>query len=591
MALKTITHSVDLCVIGGGLSGLCAAVSAARHGAKVALMHERPMLGGNASSEIRMWVCGAHGRDNRETGIMEEILMENQYRNPDKNYSIWDSILYEKARFEENITLLLNCSCMDAEMDGTKIASVTGWQMTTQQFHKVEAKLFADCSGDSILAPLTGAPFREGREARAEFGETIPPETADSLTMGLSCMVQAEETDAPQPFIAPFWAEKITEDKLVHRKPNLASPMENFWYLELGGMRDTIGDTEEIRDELLALAYGMWDYVKNDPEQRAKHENWRLNWVGILPGKRESRRYIGAYTMTENDVASGGCFDDEIAYGGWTMDDHHPAGFRTTEPPTIYHPAPSPYGIPYRCLYSTAVQNLMFAGRNISVTHAAMSSTRVMATCALLGQAVGTAAAIAVEKNCLPAEISEKYMDLLKAALQQDDCFLPHHIRAIDPISLSACLSGDGENLDALRDGVDRPRPDSEHAWHGKTGDKITYTFPAPTAISRVRLVLDSDLNRDTLPEPENGMSRPMFFNRPKCLKLSHVPTTMLKAYRITARAADGKTFILAEETNNYHRLRIHDAALSECISVTLEPLETWGAEALRIFAFEVQQS
>lgn len=285
MALRTINHEVDFCVVGGGLAGLCAAVSAARHGAKVVLMHERPVLGGNCSSEIRMWVSGAHGDNNRETGLLEEILLDNYYRNPDKNYSIWDSILYEKVRFEKNITLLLNCSCMDATMENGRIASVTGWQMTTQQFHKVEAKLFADCSGDSILAPLTGASFREGREARSEYHETIPPEKADSHTMGLSCLLQAVETDQPNRYIPPEWAEKITDRKLVHRMPDMASPMENFWYLELGGMRDTIGDTEEIRDELVALAYGMWDYLKNDPDQAARHQNWQLDWVGMLPGK------------------------------------------------------------------------------------------------------------------------------------------------------------------------------------------------------------------------------------------------------------------------------------------------------------------
>ena len=203
MALKTIVHQVDFCVIGGGLSGMCAAISAARHGAKVALMHERPVLGGNCSSEIRMWVSGAHGDNNRETGLMEEILLENHYRNPDKNYSVWDSILYEKVRFEKNITLLLNCSCMDAKMQDGRIVSVTGWQMTTQQFHQVEAALFADCSGDSILAPLTGASFREGREAKAEYHETIPPDEADSCTMGLSCLLQAIETDEPHSYIAP----------------------------------------------------------------------------------------------------------------------------------------------------------------------------------------------------------------------------------------------------------------------------------------------------------------------------------------------------------------------------------------------------
>lgn len=319
-------------------------------------------------------------------------------------------------------------------------------------------------------------------------------------------------------------------------------------------------------------------------------EHWKDHTPDSVRRQCESRRYIGAYTMTEDDVLAGGDFDDEVAYGGWTMDDHHPAGFRTAEPPTIFHPAPSPYGIPYRCLYSEKVDNLMFAGRNISVTHAAMSSTRVMATCALLGQAVGTAAAIAVEKGCSPAEVSEKYTKLLQAMLQQDDCFLPHHKRNIDPISLRAVLSGDGQNLEALLDGIDRPRPDGEHAWKGVPGDRITYSFAEPTAVRRIRLVFDSDLNRETLPEPENGMSRPMFHNRPKVMQQSHVPTTMLKAYRITAKTADGHIHVLADEINNYQRLRIHESNLENCLSITLEPLGTWGHDTVRIFAFEVQQ-
>ncbi len=589
MALKTILHKVDFCVIGGGLSGLCAAISAARHGAKVALMHERPMLGGNCSSEIRMWVSGAHGDNNRETGLMEEILLENHYRNPDKNYSVWDSVLYEKARFEENITLLLNCSCMDAEMKDGRIASVTGWQMTTQQFHKVEAGLFADCSGDSILAPLTGASFREGREAKAEYHETIPPDTADKHTMGLSCLLQAVETDEPHPYIAPEWAEKIDESKLVHRKPNMASPMENFWYLELGGMRDTIGETEEIRDELVALAYGMWDYLKNDPSQAAKHENWQLDWVGMLPGKRESRRYVGAYTMTEHDVRSGGHFSDEVAYGGWSMDDHHPAGFRTTERPTIYHPAPSPYGIPFGSLYSQEIPNLMFAGRNISVTHAAMSSTRVMATCALLGQAVGTAAAMTVEKGCSVDDVAKKHMTELQDRLMDDDCYLPHLQRRISDICQKARLSGDGLELECLRDGVDRPREGKTHAWQGTIGDQITYTFEQPVDIHRIRLVADSDLNRDSLPEPENRMERSMFHNRLKVFKPSYVPKTLLKAFSITAKFADGSERIIKEETRNHNRLWRCGVDLKDCVSITLKPLETWGYETVRLFAFEVE--
>ena len=567
MPLETLVHQTELCIVGGGLSGLCAAVAAARRGVKVVLMHERPMLGGNASSE--------------------KIMMDNQYRNPDKNYSIWDSILLEKVRQEENITLLLNCSCMDTQMQNGLIESVTGWQMTTQRFHKVCARLFADCSGDSILAPLTGAPFREGREARAEFDESIAPVEADCNTMGLSCLVQAEETETEQPFIAPEWAEKITSEKLIHREPDMSQVAENFWYLELGGQRDTIGETEEIAQELQSLAYGMWDYLKNDPAQRDKHKNWRLSWIGALPGKRESRRYIGAYTMTENDVLAGGDFSDEVAFGGWTMDDHHPAGFRTSQPPNIFHPAPSPYGIPFGTLYSAAVPNLMFAGRNISVTHAAMSSTRVMGTCALLGQAVGTAAAVAQKHGCLPEDVAKEHMDELQHMLQDDDCFLPHLRRAISPLCQSAALEGDGEHLEALRDGIDRQREDDEHAWKGGRGDEITYRFQKPAHIRSVRLVMDSDLDRESLPQNERALKRNLFHNRLLSNELSFVPPTLIKSYRLTAERADGSRETVLEVNGNHHRLRRHELDAENCIALTLTILDTWGRDEVRLFAFE----
>ena len=163
--LKRKTIKTDLCVVGGGIAGMCAAIAAAREGIKVVLMHERPVLGGNASSEIRMWVCGAAGENNRETGIIEEIMLENYYRNPTKNYYNWDTVLYDFIIREKNITLLLNCTCMDGEVlkgefaDGRniKIKKICGYQMTTQTFYDIEAKFFADCSGDSILAPITGA--------------------------------------------------------------------------------------------------------------------------------------------------------------------------------------------------------------------------------------------------------------------------------------------------------------------------------------------------------------------------------------------------------------------------------------------------
>ena len=586
-AFRTLHHHVDFCVVGGGLAGLCAAVAAARHGAKVALMQERPMLGGNASSEVRMWVCGAHGRDNRETGLVEELMLENLYRNPDYNYSVWDGILYELAAYQENLTLLLNCTCNDCAMEGSRIVSVTGWQMTTQSYHTVHAALFADCSGDSVLAPLTGAKTRWGRESREEFGEDIAPAVADRRTMGMSCMIQARQETHPSTFIPPKWAHKYTRADLPHRLPDMDNPMENFWYLELGGEYDAIADTEWLRDELLRMAYGIWDFVKNDPELREKNANWRLDWVGILPGKRESRRYVGDHILTQHDVRAGGHFDDLVAYGGWSMDDHHPGGFRSPEQPTIYHPAPSPYGIPYRCLYSVNIDNLFCAGRNISVTHTAMSSTRVMATCATLGQAVGTAAAIAALYGLTPRGVYEQRIAELQQTLMDDDCYLPFRRRAIPALTRNAALACDSPEAENLRNGFDRALDGAYNGVAVPLGSAVAYTFPAPEPISRVRVVLDSDLNRDTLPECERRRERNMLHNRPLGWPDAYVPTTLLRAFRIEGVRPDGTAETLYESQDNHRRL-ISVPADGIYTAVRLVPLATWGDPLARIFSFDV---
>jgi hypothetical protein len=276
-----------------------------------------------------MWVCGADGQDVRETGIVEELMLENYYRNPNHSYSIWDSVLYEKVRYQENITLLLNCSCHDAKVENGHIVNVKGWQLTTETFHTVHAKFFADCSGDSILAPLTGAAYMVGREARSEFGESIAPETADKKTMGMSCLFQVRETENPSPFIRPEWAYEYPDDSYLPFRDHEFDLDNNFWWMELGGLADSIHDTEELKDELLKIALGVWDHIKNKGDHG--YSNWDLDWVGFVPGKRESRRYKGKHIITQNDVEAEGKFEDTVAYGGWTMDDHFPEGFYYTK--------------------------------------------------------------------------------------------------------------------------------------------------------------------------------------------------------------------------------------------------------------------
>lgn len=585
--LKTLQYKADFCVVGGGLAGMCAAIAAARHGAKVVLMQERPVLGGNASGEIRMWVCGASGSNVRETGILEELAMENLWRNPYKIYPIWDSVLWDAVKREENITLLLNCSCMDAEMDAENhIAAVTGWQMTTQAFCRVEAKLFADCSGDSILAPLTGAHYRWGREAASEFGEDVSVTVEDRKTMGMSCLIQAHKGTEPVTFTPPAFAKKLTEEDVKFRRPHMNNSGENFWYLELGGFGDSIADTEIVRDELVALAYGMWDYVKNSGNYEDA-DYWQLDFLGFLPGKRESRRMMGKYLMTQNDITSDRHFEDVVAYGGWPLDDHDPAGFYYDGHPNTSYQTPSPYAIPYRVLYSENIENLYFAGRNISMTHAAMSSSRVMATCALCGQAAGTAASIAVKYNATPHGVYTDHLTELQDTLLWDDMLLPHHPRTPAALSKGAQLTVNGAQkaeAEVLRDGNDR-----ENLFVCAPGDVVEYRFDAPVIAEEVRIIFDSDLDRVTLPGDHVERNHTMRANLLPTAPIMHLPKTLCKSYTVEAVCEDGSVIRLAEETNNLRRLVIIPVGTSvSTIRFVGQDVHDGGGE-IRLFSFEVK--
>jgi hypothetical protein len=572
-------HEFDVVVIGGGMAGLCAAIASARNGARTALVHDRPVLGGNASSEVRMWICSAHGRHNKETGLLEEIQLDNQYHNPSLNYSIWDAVLWGKAHFQPNLTLLLNCSCHAAQMDKNhknRIASITAWQMTSQTIHHIQSKLFIDCSGDSILAALTPAKFRQGREARAEFDEDIEPEYSDAKTMGNTLLIQLRRTHANQPFTPPRWAYKFTSpDDLPHRIYGVQA--HNFWWLEVGGLQNTIKDAEAIRDELMKITYGVWDYIKNHAPEKETAAHWAVEWIGSLPGKRENRRYIGDHTLTQNDVRAGGEFEDIVAYGGWSMDDHHPAGLYYEGKPTIFHPAPSPYGIPYRCLYSANIENLLFAGRNISVTHAALSSTRVMATCAIIGQAAGTAAALCIQNDCAPRELSsgEKLREL-QSTLMNDDCWLPGLTRPISTLAQKATLSGEGDNLEALRDGLDRDREHEGHAWKCEISRHAEYSWDKEVTIGGARLVFDSNLaNEKRMPcsYPQKG-------------EWTRVPSTLVKAFRLETMNGEEHWETVFQECENYQRLvEVPLKIKTRGLRLVIE--ETWGAKNARVFAFE----
>ncbi len=582
------THRTSVCVVGGGMAGLIAAVAAARRGANTVLIHDRPVLGGNASSEVRMWICGARGHHRKETGLLEEIQLANLARNPSGLYAIWDSVLFEYAKFTPRLTTLLNCSVNDATLQDGCLTAVKAWQLTTQQWHVVEADLFIDCSGDSILAPLAGAEVRYGRESREAFGESIAPRQADLKTMGNSLLLQLEETDSLQPFRPPRWAYYF--DDQTHLPDRLGQGFgSNFWWLELGGIQHTIDDAEAIRDELVKTAWGVWDYMKNRAPQADKLRNWRVRWLGALPGKRENRRYVGDHILTQNDIASERAFEDIVAYGGWPMDDHHPAGLYYPGRATIFHPAPSPYGIPFRCLYSRNVPNLLCAGRNISTTHAALSSTRVMGTCALLGQAVGTAAALCVAEDCLPRAVTGARLRMLQAQLMDDDVWLPGQVRPADPLTLEADWSQSGGGPCApLWSGLDRePEHETQH-WEGQPGDALILRWNSPRYVECLRLVLDSDLaqhKRMPCSYPRttvHGSDEKPDTTSPE----TALPASLVRTFRIEVQDHAGNWSSLHREEENIRRLVVCPVQ-REVRALRWTAERTWGAPDVRVYSLD----
>ncbi len=591
--VKNIT--CDVCVIGGGLAGSFAAIEAARNGAKVVLMQDRPVLGGNASSEIRMWVRGAGGF-NRETGLISEIEERNIYYNPTLCHSIFDTTLYGMVQEYENIEILMNTTCLDAEEEKGKILSVTGWQLTTYTYFKIKAEIFIDCSGDSILAELSGAEYRHGREAKDEYLEELGQPKKDYRTMGMSIILSARETDHAVKFTPPPFANVYPSDSCfagdvgqsVHaqiRDHKIATSGANLWWVELGGECNSIYDADKTRKELLACIYGVWDHIKNHGDHGM--ENWELEWVGALPGKRESRRYIGDYVLTELDIKSGGRFEDEIAYGGWPMDDHNPYGMRKNNEallPSVMIPVSEPYGIPLRCLYSKNVDNLMFAGRNISVTHVALSSTRVMGTCALLGQAVGCAAAVAVRNKITPREVAVKHACAIQKILMDNGVFLPHVKREVSNLTKSATFNLTDAEREILLNGIERPRIDpDENLITQNVGDNLTLRFTKPEKINSLRLCFDPDFTRESVSDNRKMRVFAMKLHTGKDFKPVRVASTLVKEFIVYA---DGE--IVAKIENNFKRL-VFVNLNTTAKEISVKWISTHGAKNVRLFSVDVQ--
>lgn len=579
----------DVAVLGGGLAGVCAAVAAARNGTKVVLVQDRSVLGGNASSEIRVIVHGVtkltNGLADRETGIIEEILLHNRFMNPQGSFTVWDHVLYDFVVREPNITLLFDTQALRANMEGDRIVSARCWQGPTETEITISAQQFIDCSGDGLLAATSGAYYRTGREAKAEFGEKFAPEKADGWHLGATILLSSRDMGEATRFEAPSFAIPYHGDeehsKNGHDDRSIVPFQEGFWWVEVGSNFDIIRDFDQNRHKLMGYAYGVWDYVKNSGKY-PEADNFSLDWVGSVPGRRESRRFIGDYILSEPDLLEHKHFDDTVAFGGWPLDEHNPGGIENLQdPPSFWHAHfDQVYEIPFSSLYSKNVANLLFAGRNVSVTHVALSSTRIMGTCATMGQAVGTAAALCAQKGVTPRELRENAMSELQEQLLRDDAYIPRRpatdeknlAKTASAITASSTSSGD---VNLLIDGVSRDEDGGTHHWTSEGLDAtLTLKWDTPVELSQVLIKADTNLQRNIM-----MLKTP----RDTANYAPGIPKELLKSVSLEG-LVDGTWIALAEIENNRTRLLKFDFKTIAVSGLCIHAKETYGAKNVKLF-------
>lgn len=610
---KVKNAEYDVVVIGGGMSGICAALAAARHGARTALVHDRHVLGGNASSEIRMHICGASENlakpDLEESGILHEIMLDNKSRNDYYNFSIWDMVLFSTVKRQKNLTVYLSTAMESCEMgEGSTIRSIDAYQLTTETHWKISGKVFIDCTGNATLGYYAEAEFRTGSEGRDEFGEPDAPGQPNKERMGNTLLFKAVDRGHPVAFKKPDFARTFTEEELKYRTHSAVHGAQikgevdkayvrmtsfstssvdyGYWWIELPGETDDIIDEyEQIRDELVSCIYGIWDHLKNGGDHGA--ENYDLEWVGMLPGSREGRRLIGDYILNENDILSNRQFEDAVAYGGWPMDIHTAKGlYDFDELPSRVISFDGAYTIPYRSYYSKNISNLMMAGRDISASKMAIGSTRVMGTCAVGGQAVGTAAALCIKYDCDPRGAQE-HMRELQQMLLKDDAYIPG-IWNEDPKDLArrakvtATSAREGCPPENVINGISRDEDGHRNLWisgKGRTeGEMLTLHLADRQPVSEVHLTFDSNFHypiKITLSRKRQAQQR------------IGVPPELIRDYTVTLWQGDKKA-AKQTVTENVQRKNIVTFPTTECDRVTVMVHKTNGSNEAHIYEIRV---
>ncbi len=585
-AMRQENLNCDVLVAGGGLAGVCAAISAAREGAKVILLQDRSRLGGNSSSEIRMHPLGMHYSQSgfREGGIIEEIFLENLIRNPQKEWEPWDLLLYDKVFSEPNIKLFLDTDLCGAKTSEDKITKAYARCDSSHTFYEIDAKIFIDCTGDSRLAEEAGATLMSGRDTPQTYDEKLSGYDPQGTHQGSSIMFTAKDYGKPMPFIAPSWARKITPNMLKYRNINKEHFEYGYWWIELGGDKNAILDHEQLRHELLRVVLGIWDYIKNSGDF-PESANWAFDGIGMLPGRRDTFRIAGEYTMTQHDIEGGWKnFKDAIATGGWSMDDHPKEGFdATNRPPCRQIGDVKYYNISLGTLISKDFKNLMMAGRNISCSHVAFTSTRVMATCAALGQAAGTAAAMCVQKNTLPNSIrsgAKLIKELQQILLLNNQAIVNVKNEDAADLALLAKAASSANAKDTLPENVINGiaielKGERKNRWIAQVKDKpwLELKWEKPQKLSRLQITFDSGTRELTMSKNKDYVDRIHWGAQPE----------IVKDFKLVAILPNGEKEILADVKNNWKKVCRLNFASKEYSAIKIEIDSTNGNEFARI--------
>ncbi len=596
----------DVIIAGGGMTGICAAIAAARNGAKTALVHDRPVLGGNASSEIRMHICGANANMKKpeltEGGIVHELMLSNKRVNDSYNFSIWDAVLFEAIKKEENITLYLNTTMFGATCDNGTVKEIECYQMTTEKRFSLSADFFADCTGNGTLCAFVNASFRTGSEGKEEFNEPHAPDKANNDRMGNTLLFKAADRGHPVKFIPPVDVMHFTEEQLKFRKHCAKPPQElldkakdtgfdvmfsgycpdyGYWWIEIQGEKENIiEEYEDIRDQLVKAIYGIWNHIKNEGDHGA--DNYELTWVGMLPGVRESRRIECDYMLNENDILENRRFNDKVAYGGWAID-NHTGLFAFDKMPSFAFDIEGSYDIPYRSYCVKDMKNLFVGGRCMGASKLAMSSSRVMGTCAVGGQAIGTAAALLIKNGC--KNIREIDIRLLQQTLIKDDCYLPELTNTDKKdmaltAEVSASSEKTGHEAKNVINGITRNIGDKSNQWCSETGipQWLKLKLKGKSAVSTVQITFDSDFcteKKITLSSTRQNQ------------QTIGIPKELVKNFEVIL-LLDGKPVASKEINDNYKRLvRIpFDSVL--CDTVQINIASTNGDSAVKVFEVRV---